>query len=74
MGLGFFRCSVGFERVERILMSMHHEFIKTEGNKHEMIFPNKTQPRKNYAYQAFRKITEESKAWKENIYIIHKRQ
>ena len=50
-------------------MSMNHEFIKTEGNKHEMMFPNKTEPRKNYACQNFRKITEESKAWKENIYI-----
>ena len=52
---------------------MHHEFIKTEGNKHEMMFPNKTELMKNSAYQTFRKITEERKAWKENIYIIYKR-
>ena len=54
-------------------MSMHHEFIKTKGNKHEMMFPNKKEPRKNYSYQNFKNITEERKAWKENIYIIHKR-
>ena len=48
-------------------MSMHHEFIKTEGSKHTIIFPNKTELVKNYCYQTFRKITEEKKGME----IIH---
>ena len=48
-------------------MSMHHEFIKNEGIKHKMIFPNKTNLVKNSTYQTFRKITEEKKGME----IIH---